>query len=108
MIKQRDSLPFDLPPGKIVGGNNFVFEGSNTPDNMDGSVISTNVSCEGPLTMINSLLMENSKIGKNVEIAGTIVGRNVTIGDDCKIIDCVIGDNVEILSSQNLTGQLID
>ena len=52
--------------------------------------------------------MENSKIGKNVEIAGTIVGRNVTIGDDCKIIDCVIGDNVEILSSQNLTGQLID
>ena len=108
LIKQRDSLPFDLPSGKIVGGNNFVFAGSNTPDKMDGSVISTNVSCAGPLTMVNSLIMENSKIGRNVEITGTIVGRNVTIGDDCKIIDCVIGDNVEILSSQNLTGQLID
>ena len=49
-----------------------------------------------------------SKIGKNVEITGTIVGRNVTIGDDCKINDCVIGDNVEIFQSQKLTGQLID
>ena len=73
---------------------------------MDGSAISTNVSCEGLLTM--TLRLWKFKIGKNVEIAGTIVGRNVTIGDDCKIIDCVIGDNVEILSSQNLTGQLID
>jgi mannose-1-phosphate guanylyltransferase/phosphomannomutase len=51
---------------------------------------------------------KNSKIGKNVEISGTVVlGEDVVVEDKCRLHNCVIGDRTIIGEESNLKDTVI-
>lgn len=77
----------------------------------DGCVIGPNVSiganCKvGPSTrIVNSAILENTRIGTGCLISKTIMGWNNTCGDWCRIeADCVFGDDVHVKPEVQLRG----
>ncbi|MBT3419867.1 MAG: NDP-sugar synthase, partial [Euryarchaeota archaeon] len=96
LMSSRDSLPFPMPKGKVIGSNGFEFEDSDSKGENQGSVISSGV-CTGEHSIIsNSLIMSHSVVGDNCKIEKSVIGQNVSIEDSCSLSNCVIGDNVVV------------
>ena len=49
--------------------------------------------------------MQNSKVGDNCIITGSVIGENVTINANTSLNNCVIGDGVEISSNLCLVNE---
>ena len=80
---QTDNLlPQYMAPGataerSIIGG------GTENYGKVTHSVIGANVLIGEGSEIVDSIIMEGSKIGKNVKITKAIIAENVEIGDNC-------------------------
>ncbi len=96
LLRNSDSLPFDLPEGTLSSDHGFLFKSATTQSSLVDSVV-CNYSHVGSNSQIKeSLVMKQSVIGNDCEIMNTIIGENVTVGNRCILINCVVGDGVKI------------
>jgi mannose-1-phosphate guanylyltransferase len=108
LISGRDSLPFPMPKGQLIGSNGFEFENSESSGNNRGSVVSKGVIIGVNSVISDSLIMSNSVVGTDCEIDKSVIGENVSIGDSCKLHNCVIGDNVIVKDNTVLNDSKLD
>ncbi len=108
LISNRESLPFAMPNGEVIGENGFEFEDSKSNGENLGSVISSEVKVGKNSIISNSLIMSKTVVGNNCNINQSVIGQNVFIEDSCSIHNCVIGDNVKIKKNTSLTDSKLD
>jgi len=108
LISNRESLPFTMPSGEVIGENGFEFEDSKSNGENLGSVISSEVKVGKNSIISNSLIMSKTVVGNNCNINKSVIGQNVSIEDSCSIHNCVIGDNVKIKKNTSLTDSKLD
>ena len=108
LISNRESLPFPMPKGQVLGDNGFEFEDSKSNGENLGSVISSEVKVGKNSIISNSLIMSKTVVGNNCNINKSVIGQNVSIEDSCSIDNCVIGDNVKIEKNTSLTYSKLD
>jgi mannose-1-phosphate guanylyltransferase len=58
--------------------------------------VGNDVSVETGSVLANSIVLDSTRIGKNVNITDCIIGENVVIGDNASIKNSIIGDNERI------------
>jgi len=107
LILNRESLPFPMPKGEVIGDNGFEFENSMSNGENVGSVLSSEVSIGEKTIISNSLIMSETVVGNDCNVKRSVIGQNVSIEDSCEIIDCVIGDNVKIKNNTSLDNSKI-
>ena len=108
LICNRESLPFPMPRGQVIGENGFEFEDCNSDGENLGSVLSSEVKVGKNSMISNSLIMSKTIVGSNCNITETVIGQNVSIEDSCSIYNCVIGDNVKIKKNTSLRDSKLD
>tara|TARA_S200000501_G_scaffold83647_1_gene75928 strand:+ start:15336 stop:16406 length:1071 start_codon:yes stop_codon:yes gene_type:complete len=108
LIKDRESLPFKMPEGEVIGTNGFEFSKSSSQAINRGSVLSAGAIIGKDTFLQNSLIMKETNIGNNCKIINSVIGCNVKIGDFCSIENCVIGDNAIIESNTSINGEKLD
>ena len=88
----------------IADGNNIF----NSDCIITKVVSGKNLQVDEKSKIINCLIFDDVKIGKNCKIINSIIGENCIIEDNCELNECIVETNYKVETNTKKNGELIN